>query len=318
MARIRRTVGLLVVAVGVSGCVGDADPGASPPTTSGTPPPGFDTPQVGECRGTMTEEIYDAVSDTRSTVPCTEPHGSETFLVTELPDEAAALPRDEVAELPDDFPAKRRVLDECDQEHDRYVGVRRLGPDAIRPNNLSWAFYLPPPEDWEKGARWVRCDAVTRPFEGQEERTTTERLQGVGASDALPAALRRCYRDVTPPPDVNVLGLGSCDQPHLGEILVELQVTDPEIDRLADDPEALADYADPDSFFATCGERLAPQLGLSAADFSRRTDIKVGTAVLDIADWPTDPEARRVWCIAVTERPVTGTMEGLGTAPLPA
>ena len=50
----------------------------------------------------MTEEIYDAASDTRSTVPCTEPHGSETFLVTELPDEAAALPRDEVAELPDD------------------------------------------------------------------------------------------------------------------------------------------------------------------------------------------------------------------------
>ena len=314
MVRVRRAVCILSVSGLMAACSsGDQSGRRSVDEVSS---PEFESPMVGECRGPMTQEIYDAVSDTRPTIACDQPHGSETFFVGPLPDEIAALPHSQLGELPEEFPAKDQMLRPCDEEYDQYVGVRPLGPDSFRPHNLSLAFYLPSAEQWEQGARWIRCDVVTRPFEGQADRSFPESLRGIVARDALPPGLRRCYREVIILPEVELLGLGSCDHAHQGEILVEFQVTDPGIDALGNDREALKRYTD-DRYLQTCRERMTPMLGLSAAEFRERRDIKVGQAVLDLADWPADPTARRVWCLAVTEQLITGTVEGLGSNPLP-
>lgn len=310
----------MVLVVGaLAACAGNDGQGASrsaadaSSTSSAAAAPSFDMPRPGDCRGPITREIIEAVSDLRPTVPCEGPHGSETYFVGELPAAMATLSHPQVSELADDFPAKRQVVDECERENDRFVGVKRLAADAIRPDNLDWAFFIPSSDDWEMGARWIRCDAVTELFEGQTERSTTERMQGLAARDPLPDAFRRCYADVAA---VEASGLGPCDQPHRVELMLEFRVTDPRVDALAGDPKALADYART-AYFQTCAERAAPLVGLSPTDLMTRKGLKVGTGLVEVAAWATDPTARLVWCLAITERLITGTVEGLGTKPLP-
>lgn len=324
MTRIRLAAAAVSVTVLLAACAGGDDKKPAPstggdepevglPGNSGTLAPAFDLPRTGECRGPITREIIEAISDPRPTVPCDGPHGSETYFVGELPTATAALSHREVDDLPDEFPERRQMIDMCEKENDRYVGVRTVGNDAIRPSNLSWAFFIPPPDDWEKGARWVRCDAVTKPLEGQAERSTTEGLQGIVARDPLPGSLRWCHPELT---GFSFSSLVSCDQPHKVEVLLEFRVADPKIDALAADQEALAAYART-AYQQTCQGRVARQVGLSTADFMSRADINYASAAIDIEYWAADPTTRRAWCLAITERPVIGTVEALGTRPLP-
>ncbi len=316
MVRPRPAVALLLLTAVMAACArGDSD-GADPsPVTTSAPA----TPQVGECRGPISQEIFAADTDTRPTVPCDQAHGSETVLVGQLPAAVAALPQEQAAALSNHSPEMFPTLDQCTEEFDRYVGVSRIGPDAVRRGNLSMAFFVPPAEDWARGARWVRCDAVTEPFAGQAVRSTTESLRGILARDPLPAAWRSCYGEVTvaAPPTVRYEGFTSCDQPHEGEVLLRFQVSDPKVDALAGDPRALEEFART-GFVQVCTDRVAAHMGLSTAAFTRRGDIRVVSTALQVPRWATDPKSRQVQCLGFTQQPTVGTLEGLGTKPLPS
>ncbi|CAN5740734.1 hypothetical protein BH23ACT12_BH23ACT12_15260 [soil metagenome] len=315
MNRARLTVAVLLVTALTGACSSDGDRG---PETTGTPTASaaaFVTPKVGECRGPITLEIRQADSDPRPTVPCDGPHGSETAFVGDLPAQVADLPYDQAAALTGNSPEMTAILDRCDEEFERYVGVSRIvGTDAIRPINLAQPFFIPTADEWAKGARWIRCDAFPRLLEGQQERATTERLRGLGTRDPLPVAWRTCYEGGAPPPP-NYEGYLSCEQAHGGEILLLFQTTDPKIDALGGDPKALEDYI-ADTFPQQCEERAAAYMGLSVAQLVQRGDVKVGTGTVSLARWPAEPKQRWVQCRATT-RPMTGTLEGLGTRPLP-
>lgn len=315
MVRLRNAVVVLVVVATAFGCT-PAEDAAKPTTTSSTAPTGFTLPKVGECRGLISRDIIRASSDSRRPSSCEEPHGSETVFVGELPKAVADGTRAAAELLTDASPELRPVLNECDQEYQRYVGVSRIGPDAVRETNLARAFYIPPPEDWLKGARWIRCDAVTEPSSGQVNRGTTKRLRGILEGDPPAPAWRTCYRDVTPPPKLTFDFFTSCDQPHNGEALLRFRTSDPRIDELADDPKGLEELART-GFNQQCTERVAAHIGLSNEALAARTDVTVGLVALQLTRWPSEPNARWVQCLAFTSRPTIGTVEGLGDKPLP-
>lgn len=305
---------LALVAALLAGCLAPApEPGPSATTSTGIPPRSPD-PQVGECRGLITREIIRASSDVRPPLSCDQPHGSETVFVGELPPAVAALSHREADQLTNDSEALRSVLDQCDEAYERYVGVSRIGPDSVRVSNLSRAFFIPSADDWAQGARWLRCDAVTEPLNGQPGRDTAVRLRGILNQTPLPPAWRACYRDVTPPPQLRFDFFTSCDQPHAGEALLRFDVRDPNLDEMARQG-TLGDYAR-SGFDQACTDRVADLVGLSPAAFADRKDITVGIVVPQLPRWAEDPKARWVQCLAFTPRLTVGSLEGLGPEPL--
>lgn len=308
--------GFLALVVGLlAGCATPGpESGPSVTTATGLAPRSPD-PQVGECRGLISREIIRASSDVRPPLPCDQPHGSETVFVGELPPAVASLSHRAADELTNDSETLRPLLDRCDEEYERYVGVSRIGPDSVRVSNLSRAFFIPSADDWAQGARWLRCDAVTEPLNGQPNRETTERLRGILNQDPLPPAWRACYRDVTPPPQLRFDFFTSCDQPHAGEALLRFDVNDPALDAMAKEG-TLDEYAR-SGFDQACTDRVADLVGLSPTALSARRDIMVGIVVPQLSRWGDDPKARWVQCLAFTPRLTAGSLEGLGTDPLP-
>lgn len=317
MLRARLVLAAPLLLFALAACEGRG--GEAPPasvTTTVAADPGFATPRVGECRGPITVEVYKASSDDRPAVPCDQPHGSETISVRMLPAAAAALPHAIASGLAADSSEIADAVDRCDEDLQRHVGTSPIGFDAVRPSNLAFGFFIPTADEWAQGARWIRCDALTEPFEGQDPRSTTERLRGIVARDPLPASLRRCYREVQPPPTRTLVGFTSCDRPHQGEVLLRFQVTDPKVYEVAGDPAALQAYVEA-GFSRACIERVAARVGLPVAELENRTEIAVLFMPLQVGRWPADPNARRVDCIVATETSTVGTLEGLGAKPLP-
>ncbi len=311
----RLTAAALVVTALTGACRGDdkrAPETTRAPTASSA---AFVTPKVGECRGPITVEIRQADSDPRPTVPCDGPHGSETAFVDALPAQAVAFSYDQAAALRQDSPEMTATLDRCAEETDRYVGLSPIaGTDAVRQINLVQPWFIPSAAEWAKGARWIRCD-VSPVLDGQQERATNERLRGLGTRDPLPVAWRTCHKDGAELPADSFQGYLSCEQAHEGEVILVFQTTDPKIDSLAGDPKALNDYIG-NTFPQQCEERVASYVGLSVGQLGQRGDIEVRTSTVSFDRWPTEPKQRQVQCSATTPR-TTGTLEGLGTKPLP-
>lgn len=244
---------------------------------------------------------------------CDQLHGSETAFVGQLPATVAALPHDQAAALTENSPELLPILSQCRDEFDRYVGVSRIDPDTVRVSTLFNPFFIPTAEEWAEGARWLRCDAVTSPFEGQATRGTTESLRGIMTRGPLPASLRACYRVTFP----DFTGLTSCDQVHKGEIMLEHQVSDPKIEALGTDTKAMEAYVVTRPFNHVCADRVAAMVGLTGSDELGQRGIYVATLPIRVERWPADPKARRVWCMALVDLPTVGTLEGLGMKPVP-
>ncbi|WP_148575704.1 septum formation family protein [Nocardioides caldifontis] len=140
MLRAAAVTGALVCVL-LAGCTGTAD-GEDEELS-------LDPPEPGACRALEPEDVG-ASSDDSPTVPCTQAHTAETFLVAALEPPLADVGRDDPRLAQD---AYRR----CSR------GFRKLtGADdslALR-TVLSWAWFRPSEEQWEAGARWYRCDVV--------------------------------------------------------------------------------------------------------------------------------------------------------------
>ncbi len=320
MVRRRAAGGLLMVAVMV-GCSGGSRDEAKPSPRGATVAPAR-VPQVGECRAPITKEIFRSSFDARPTVPCEQVHGSETVFVSQLSAELAGLPHDKISAM---FDVKYGtseldpVLSECEVAYERYVGETRFAPDAKLPSNLSLAFFMPSFDGWAEGERWVRCDAVTEPFTGQETRGTTESLRGIAARDPR-APWRVCFNESSRT-EGRDQGRSegdpftSCDQPHNVEEIMRIRVADPKVDVAADDTSVITSYLTRE-FGPRCVDRAAAHLGLSRRAMEQREDIKLTVHAVNPTAWPTSSRAREVACRATTQEPTVGTLEGLGRKPL--
>jgi len=125
----------------------DEDGGQSGGTSGQTET--VEAPEPGSCRVLDPADIVEASNDTE-TVPCTEPHNAETFLVASFKGELKD------AEY-DDQRLGEHVYEQCSRGFMKFTGANESL--ALR-SVLSWAWWRPSEADWDAGARWFRCDVV--------------------------------------------------------------------------------------------------------------------------------------------------------------
>ena len=124
--------------------------GAKSPVATATPSPTpAPPPKNGACRRVSVKGLRTIVNDD-PTVPCKHKHTAVTFAVRKVPAPAsrgALSPADQSVET-----AANRI---CDTRFDHYAGGDRA---TRRLSMLTPTYFLPSSEEWNIGARWVRCD----------------------------------------------------------------------------------------------------------------------------------------------------------------
>ena len=108
-------------------------------------------PEVGQCRLLEPEDVLSA-DDASPPVDCETRHTAETFAVGEFPDDVAGDEGDI-----DDPALGAHVFDECEKEFRRFLG----GDESlVMRSTVTWAWFRPSQDAWDRGARWWRCDVV--------------------------------------------------------------------------------------------------------------------------------------------------------------
>jgi hypothetical protein len=102
------------------------------------------TPKLGGCY-LFTEKEFNAASPMTNPIPCAKVHNAETFGVGtwSLKNQPWKYTDDMVRDA-----AEKICMSYWDYPEDSDLNY--------------WAFFTPSPAQWSKGARWVRCDAMSR------------------------------------------------------------------------------------------------------------------------------------------------------------
>ncbi|GLX95994.1 septum formation family protein [Herbidospora sp. NBRC 101105] len=141
---------------------------------------------VGSCHVmSQPEELY-ALSDVRPPVPCTQPHQTETYLVTRLSGPMADTPIRPPHEL-----LVPMVTAGCD-----YRPIRPYL--AAGPHDAQWGVSVwgkvPTPDEWAAGDRTLRCDLLVPTTHPNGGPVLTAPLRGI-MNRPESAAIRRCNLD---------------------------------------------------------------------------------------------------------------------------
>ncbi len=156
----------------------------------------------------VSPEEYDATSEPSPPVPCTEPHTTQTFLVTTFP------------------PPLANQETRPNQQQLKAVGNRLCTTESLRKflsatdrdgtTGLAVSSYFPSPDDWAAGSRAVRCDVAIAHDAGGPQKISLD-LKGVLAGTES-AALRLCYRQELRDGVLSEDGVDvPCSEPHTAE-----------------------------------------------------------------------------------------------------
>jgi hypothetical protein len=286
----RALAGLIVLLLGA--CTVDRGAATDPTTTLEPVVAGSTLPAplaaesvsalIGQCRIDASVRARAVSTNEAPTVPCTQPHGLETYAAGPLPSEWGTSP----------YPVKstavyRRLQDAvasiCTEEaFDGYYGVRREATDAgvrrpVGAIHTSW--FIPSRAAWAAGERWVRCDL---------------RVAWDDPTGSLTASLRGRYDEIA----ATALGASCvvagatnaarCDQPHALEGVTQyLHVT-------GGRPAADGDSSALDAWRTRCRDDALRYLSTRAPAAGFDVDVQVPSA----PDWDKDPASRRVTCRA--------------------
>ena len=138
---------LLLVALGA--CAGPAAEGDTGGRVDVDQVDAVEAPTLGACRPLVPADIAEATNATE-TVDCDGEHTSQTYAVGDLPGEFddAAYDAPEVSEF---------AYATCTDQLAAFLGADvSLAMRTV----VTWAWFRPSQEAWQKGARWYRCDAV--------------------------------------------------------------------------------------------------------------------------------------------------------------
>lgn len=182
-----------------------------------------DLPELGTCRVLSIDDLPEA-TNTDDAVDCAEPHTAETFAVGQLP---AAF--DDSAY--DDEELGAFAYDTCSEAFMKFLGADE---SLVLRSLLSWAWFRPTEEAWEKGARWYRCDVVggdettgrllplPETAQGLMLGTGDDRYLACVSGDSVPGAPRV---PCTEPHDwraVTTIVVGKDKEPYPGDRLVQV------------------------------------------------------------------------------------------------
>jgi hypothetical protein len=278
--------GLTLVA-GCTGTVaGDAAPAAyeaAKPTVPVAGPGGADPaapPVVGTCYDLADGQEYEPL-DPPSPVSCGEDHNAETATVGDT-GLGPADERPSEDDLYDDDDLSAAVWGLCGID----VVLAYLGGEEPEDLYAYYAVFLPDADQWDAGARWLRCDV----HYGYSDPETAPGVMA-GALDGPDAAAYRVCLAGTARDHV----MAPCSEPHgaepAGYSLADLDVDAP----YPDEPTRLG-------LVPSCAEAVQDYLG-GPPPFGYVTDVWVDTA----EDWGSSGEPR---CVLVPAGggSVTGTV----------
>jgi hypothetical protein len=205
----------------VAAC-GTSDPNLDPDQVDAV-----ETPELGACRMLTPDEVAEPSNATR-TVDCSEPHTAQTFAVGELPStfEAADYHDDAMGEY---------AYQTCSTKFQRFLGADE---SLVMRTVVSWAWFRPSEEAWDKGARWYRCDIVGGGEQSEEYAELPETAEGllsgrpkdtwmvcvagdaVAGSPKIPCSETHGWRAVT------TIKLGELEDAYPGDRAVEVTTRD--------------------------------------------------------------------------------------------
>ena len=175
----------------IIGCAGTvllaactAVPLSSPVASDVTAP----APVVGECHNLDRAEHFEILSDAAPAVECGADHTTETYLIGDLAS---------VARFSSRYPALEERLDISEEICSGSVVRAYVGANARQAlYGVSSVAFLPTPQQWADGERWVRCDLVVVAAETQAfEPLVLQSSLRNGAASGEADPLLRCYRD---------------------------------------------------------------------------------------------------------------------------
>jgi Septum formation len=144
LRRAPAVLAALALAAALTGCTEDLAPGVDPAQVDAV-----EAPELGACRDLTLTDIAQPSNATRI-VDCAEAHTAMTYAVGSLPEEL-----DDTAYDSDELGAF--AFDRCTTKFAELLGAdESLAMRTV----LTWAWFRPSEDAWEKGARWYRCDIV--------------------------------------------------------------------------------------------------------------------------------------------------------------
>lgn len=178
MNRIRSTAAIAVAIIVLAGCTSpdtdQAQPETAAPeaTVEATETPVASVrPEVGECyqEDDVAGMLVWASWAGAEPVDCSEPHNLVTFAVLDVPAEA---------QYPaDPLPGEERQFDAAVAGVMIEAELQWL--QSVYPfSRARWFWYLPNPEQWAAGERWMRIDAAVGGFGPMTDRTNLQPLTG--------------------------------------------------------------------------------------------------------------------------------------------
>lgn len=188
----------------------------------------IETPKLGACRVLTAADVEES-SNASQVVDCKDDHTAETFTVGTFAKKLA-----ESAD-PDDPRLGAHIYDVCGKRLQAFLGGEE---STVMRSTLTWAWFRPSDDAWDKGARWYRCDVVgggeqSKDFVGLP-RSAKGLLLGkpgdewmicvngpdvVGAVK-IPCDQKHTWRAVT------TIKLGEEKDPYPGDRLVDVQTRD--------------------------------------------------------------------------------------------
>lgn len=161
------------------------------------------SPAVGICRPTLPAEERRAAYETRPSVRCSEPHGAEVVASFELPPATADTITPELIEAGGaEFEAVMGVTantcsGRADDAIQQIVDIDLAGTPfvgAFQATILDGAYFLPTPDEWRAGERWMVCQVTAVAPDG-ESVAFTGPLSSLGRNRILPDELGTCVDD---------------------------------------------------------------------------------------------------------------------------
>lgn len=141
----RRAVGVLLLALLLTACGGENQGTNTDPDLVDS----VEVPDNGVCRNLTPEDVAMPANATKA-VACEQKHTAETFAVGELPEEFDDADYD-------DPELSGFAYRTCGKAFAEFVGADE---SLVLRTTLSWAWFRPSKEAWEKDARWYRCDVI--------------------------------------------------------------------------------------------------------------------------------------------------------------
>lgn len=285
---------------------------------------GFGDVGAGDCfqTGTTTAFAWD------TEVSCNRLHTVEVFAVRDVSATLGNYPRSALNE--DGNPARQQYLalitSFCEPAWSDYTGFSELGssvaPDAVVLPAIygEMALEAAPAAEWDSGNRIVVCYQVLgRPETKGEQPIVADHpvLATLREPDAdVPVAVRDCALS---PADGNAEQRVSCAVPHDREYLGHLNLAQfvghlPGLDQaFLDRFDSVTASAEDRAVLDTlCGQVFAPLLGAQRPDVTLRAQVYTRDATWG---WANDGYYHAA-CFALIERPITGSIVGIGNRPL--